>query len=72
MGGRGLEGKVDRGLVAVGGEPDLLLGEGKGLKPCYPAEGKETGSLGRLEIGRDLPECTRGERLLGLKGRDFR
>ena len=28
-------------------EPDLVLGEGKGLKPWGPAERMETGNLGR-------------------------
>jgi hypothetical protein len=26
------------------GEPDLILGEGKGLKPCRPAERMEIGN----------------------------
>ena len=29
------------------GEPDLVSGEGKGLKPRGPAERMETGNLGR-------------------------
>ena len=32
-GGRDLGGKVDRGPGLGRGEPDLVLGEGKGLKP---------------------------------------
>jgi hypothetical protein len=27
------------------GEPDLVFGEGKGLKPCRPAERMKTGNL---------------------------
>jgi hypothetical protein len=46
-GGTDLGGKVDReGVCGVGrGEPDLVLGEGKGLKPGRPAERMETGNL---------------------------
>jgi hypothetical protein len=29
------------------GEPDVVLGEGKGVKPQGPAERIETGKLGR-------------------------
>ena len=55
-----------------GGEPDLALGEGKGLR----ARGKNVNRQPQ-EIGGwgDPPECTRdlgGERLSGLKGRDLR
>jgi hypothetical protein len=42
-------GRVSEGGEGVGvrGEPDLLLGEGKGLKPLGPAERMETGNLRR-------------------------
>jgi hypothetical protein len=42
-----LGGKVDGERVGERGEPDLVLGEGKGLKPWGPAERMETGNLGR-------------------------
>ena len=46
--GRGTwEGKWTGGGGVGRGEPDLLLGEGKGLKPQGPAERMETGNLGR-------------------------
>jgi hypothetical protein len=40
--GRELERKVDRGR---GGKADVVLGEGKGLKPGRPTERMETGNL---------------------------
>jgi hypothetical protein len=43
--GRDIGGEVDRGESE--GEPDLALGEGKGLKPWGPAERMETGNLGK-------------------------
>ena len=50
-GRRIMGGKVDKresGRDWVGrGEPDLVLGEGKGLKPLGPAEIMETGHLCR-------------------------
>jgi hypothetical protein len=36
------------------GETDLVLGEGKILKPWGPAERMETGNLGRQEVGGTL------------------
>jgi hypothetical protein len=44
--GRGLGRKVGRGWWGRD-EPDLVLGEGKGLKPRGPAERMETGNLRR-------------------------
>jgi hypothetical protein len=49
-GGRGLRGKVDRGgeWWGGGGKPDLVLGEGKGLKPeGQQKEWKQATSGGR-------------------------
>jgi hypothetical protein len=46
-GRRDLGGKADVGGVGERREPDLVLGEGKGLKPWGPAERMETGNLGR-------------------------
>jgi hypothetical protein len=39
---------VDGGVeVGANGDSDLVLGEGKGLKPWESAERMETGNLGR-------------------------
>jgi hypothetical protein len=55
--GKNMGGRVDKGgggrsreslcmcVCVGGGGPDLVLGEGKGLKPWGPAERMETGNL---------------------------
>ena len=69
--GHGREsGQGARGSLG-GREPDLVLDEGKGLKPRGASERKKTGNF---RLG-DPPECTGDlgdERLSGLKGRNFR
>jgi hypothetical protein len=40
--------------VGTRGEPDLLLGEGKGLKTWESAERMETGKLRKQEVGGTL------------------
>ena len=46
-GGRDVGGKLTDWVVVVVGEPDLVFGEGKRLKPQGPAERMETGNLRR-------------------------
>jgi hypothetical protein len=75
-GGKDLGRKVDR-VGGSGGkrEPDLILGEGKGLKPWWPSERAETGNLRKYKVGGTLRTHQRylgDERLPGLKGRDLR
>ena len=36
------------------GDSDLVLGEGKDLKPRWPAERMETGNLRKYEVGGTL------------------
>ena len=60
------------GTVESRMEPDLVLGEGKGLRAS-----RKNGNRQPQEVGGwgDPPECIRdlgGERLPGLKGRDLR
>jgi hypothetical protein len=56
-------------------QPDLVLGEGKGLKPRGPA--KDYGSRILQEVGGwgNPPKCPRdlgAKRLSGIKGRNLR
>jgi hypothetical protein len=44
------------------GDPDLVLDEGKGLKPQGPAARIETGNLGEIGGWGDPLECTRDQR----------
>jgi hypothetical protein len=65
--------EVKEGVRGIG-EPDLVLAEGKGLKPLGPAERMKTGNFRRGEVGgiiQNAPDLG-GERLLGLKGRELR
>jgi hypothetical protein len=62
------------GLSEGKGEPDLVVGEGKGLKR---RASRKNGSRQSQEIEgwRDPPECTRdlgGERFSRFKGRGLR
>ena len=58
------------------GEPDLVLGEGKGLKEALTSSRKNRNRQSQeIEGWEDPPDCTRylgGKRLSGLKGRDLR
>ena len=45
--GPGRESGQGRAGVAGRREPDLVLSEGKGMKPWGPAERMETGNIGR-------------------------
>ena len=60
----------------IRGKADLVLGEGKRLKPWGPTERMESGNLGRWEVGVGGPSRIhqRPERgkTLGLNGRDLR
>jgi hypothetical protein len=72
QGGRERGTWVGEGRGVRRGEHDVVLGRGRGLKPRGAAERMETGNL---KSWRGAAECTRylgGERLSGLKGRDFR
>jgi hypothetical protein len=53
VGREGLERECGLGGRKVGGrgEPDMILGEGKGLKPCRPAKRMETGNFRKQEFG---------------------
>jgi hypothetical protein len=43
-----------QGIVGGRGDSDLVLGEGKDLKPRWPAERMETGNLRKYEVGGTL------------------
>jgi hypothetical protein len=61
------------GEVKGGGKPDLLVGEGKGLKPEGQQKEWKQATLENKRL-REPPECTRDlvvERLPGLKGGTF-
>ena len=60
-----------KGKWGRGGESDLVLGKGKGLKPCGAAERNVNRQPQEIGGWGDPPECTRdlgGERLPGLPG----